>query len=474
MATVTAGGSGYVAPPTIKVAGTGKCSVFPTATATVENGIVKTVTLSGGTCTAAPTLTISAPDVTAKATVADNAATSVTMTEKWFGYIGVPDVLVTATAAVCQTKPTATATVSNGIVTGITLSGGFCVGRPTLTIDDPTIPAKATILTTGAGATMEIQSVRIDEKGAGYATTPAVTIVSTSCAVLPRPVVTMNGDKIASIQLVGAYKCTTVPTITIEAPNKIWVSATTQAHTLPTNVYHVNRVKAVATFTKDALGTVTANITKKWSGYTYPPKITSTGWNCPNGLTATTRIVKGTLESIALSGICTTLPTFTIPAPTSKAVATLNTDLTIKTLTSGSGYIAKPKVTVSGGTCTVTPTVQDITLTEWRVTAITMQWTCTKAPTLVIEDPEVPATATTTKVSTDNYTVNITNPGAGYVSSPRVVATGTCKLLPHARATVENGKVTTISLTGAEWCTGAITLTIDGPSQISVPEDVSS
>lgn len=102
----------------------------------------------------------------------------------------------------CSAKPTATATVANGVVTGITLSGGFCIGKPTLTIDEPTIPAKATILTAGSGATMEIQSVRIDEKGAGYVTTPAVTITSTSCAVLPRPVVTMNGDKIESIQLV--------------------------------------------------------------------------------------------------------------------------------------------------------------------------------------------------------------------------------------------------------------------------------
>lgn len=72
----------------------------------------------------------------------------------------------------------------------------------------------------------------------------------------------MNGDKIDTIQLVGAYKCTTVPTITIDEPDMIGVPEATPISTTPTNVYSANRVKAVATFTKDALGNVTAQITK--------------------------------------------------------------------------------------------------------------------------------------------------------------------------------------------------------------------
>ena len=75
-------------------------------------------------------------------------------------------------------------------------------------------------------------------------------------------------------------------------------------------------------------------------------------------------MIKGTLESITLLGTCTTLPTFSIEAPRSRATATLNTDLSLKTFSGGSGYIAKPKITFSGGTCTTAPSVQDVTLTE--------------------------------------------------------------------------------------------------------------
>lgn len=66
------------------------------------------------------------------------------------------------------------------------------------------------------------------------------------------------------------------------------------------------------------------------------------------------------------------------------------------------------------------------------------------------------------------------NPGAGYTSAPRVLVGGTCKLLPHAVATLENGTVKSIALTGAEGCTGALTVTIDAPNYMVVPADVSS
>lgn len=99
-----------------------------------------------------------------------------------------------------------------------------------------------------------------------------------------------------------------------------------------------------------------------------------------------------------------------MPAPTSKATATLNKDLSLKTLTSGSGYIAKPNITITGGVCPAkSPNVTEVTIVEGRIVDIKIEGECTKAPTIVIEDPEVPATATTTKISTDNYTVNITN-----------------------------------------------------------------
>lgn len=67
--------------PPIKVTGTGKCSVFPTATAQVEYGIIQSISLTGGTCTQAPTITIPAPNTLAQAVVNENAARTVTITD---------------------------------------------------------------------------------------------------------------------------------------------------------------------------------------------------------------------------------------------------------------------------------------------------------------------------------------------------------------------------------------------------------
>lgn len=63
-------------------------------------------------------------------------------------------------------------------------------------------------------------TVTVTENGAGYITKPLITVTSTTCAVIPRAVVTMNGDKIGTIVLEGGV-CATAPTITIEKPDRI-------------------------------------------------------------------------------------------------------------------------------------------------------------------------------------------------------------------------------------------------------------
>lgn len=229
------------------VSGTGTCTQFPTATSTIKNGILKSITLTGGVCSKAPTLSISAPQVTATAVVNENAARTASITNSGFGYLGAPEVKVTATAAACTTRPTATTTIMNSKVTAVTLSqNAFCTGKPTLTIDPPMIPATATV-------TKKDDShftVNVTENGAGYAAKPLITVTGTTCAVIPRAVVTMDADKIGGITLEGAVKCPTAPTIAIEKPDRIGVLTTIENTEVAGTVYSVNPVTATATMTR--------------------------------------------------------------------------------------------------------------------------------------------------------------------------------------------------------------------------------
>jgi hypothetical protein len=97
----------------------------------------------------------------------------------------------------------------------------------------------------------------------------------------------MNGDKIASIELKGGYKCTAIPKLTIEAPNKINVVSPLTSVTPYGNIHFANRIPGTATFTKF----VVTNL--KGSGYMFAPKITNTGGTCaPHGIKATSVIEK--------------------------------------------------------------------------------------------------------------------------------------------------------------------------------------
>lgn len=139
---------------------------------------------------------------------------------------------------------------------------------------------------------------------------------------------------------------------------------------------------------------------------------------------------------------------------------------------SGSGYVAPPTITISGGTCTGTAPSATTSLTEGRVTGVTVLGNCKTIPTVTFEEPIIPATATTTKTGEDTFQVNYTKRGAGYVVPPRIAVSGTCKLLPYAKSTIEEGRIKDIIFIGARGCSTALTLVIDPPNQIGVPLNV--
>lgn len=251
----------------------------------------------------------------------------------------------------------------------------------------------------------------------------------------------------------GTTDCPTPPTITIAPP------------TLPGGVQAIATVKITgikATITNGGTGKIIPTIVKPGAGYAFPPNITATGGVCPGGLKVRTKIIDGMLtDPITFDGVCTTLPTFVIPAPQVQATATMVLDAnkkptSINVTNPGGGYIFTPNITIAAGKCTgtITPVVEMINGYIKKIDlTVSNDAVCSAVPTLTLEKPSDPATATAAKTfpdtnnpGIDKFIVELTKPGIGYKIAPRVTVTGACKVYPHPVVTLEGTKVKTIEL----------------------------
>lgn len=149
-ATITAGGSGYGTAPAVTVAGGGGSGAAVTATvsAGVVTGLV--VTSGGSGYTSLPTITIASPGTQATGTASVSlagAVSGITLGSAGSGYVTAPTVTITDTGGT-GTGAVATATVSGGQVTAITLTAGGTgyspSSPPTVTISPPGTQATAT------------------------------------------------------------------------------------------------------------------------------------------------------------------------------------------------------------------------------------------------------------------------------------------------------------------------------------------
>lgn len=135
---VTNGGTGYTAAPSVSFTGGGSepNKVLPTATAVLTNGVALAVGTGGTGYTAAPTLTIAPPpaggvQATATATVSGGIITGVTVTNPGSGYLTAPSVTVTPTSGGTGGVINATLTGRVGSVT-ITNAGANLTAAPTI------------------------------------------------------------------------------------------------------------------------------------------------------------------------------------------------------------------------------------------------------------------------------------------------------------------------------------------------------
>ncbi len=176
---VTAGGSGYTSAPSVVITG---CSVTPTAVATVTGGVVTGVTITNGgaNCTA-PSIAFSGggggSGATATTTTGQTTGglLAIAVTADGSGYTSAPAVAI----AGCTVAPTALATISGGVVTGVTITnaGSGCSATPTISFSGGGGGSGAAATSAGGERVVYVNVTA----GGSYTTLPTVSFSGGNC-----------------------------------------------------------------------------------------------------------------------------------------------------------------------------------------------------------------------------------------------------------------------------------------------------
>ncbi len=226
--TLTAGGAGYPAPPTVTIAPpTAPGGIQATATAILSPsaGPVSstTITASGANYSSAPTVTFAPPTTvggvtaTGTANIAGGVVTSITLTNAGSGYVTAP--AVTLAGGGFTTPATASAAVAapNGVVTGLTITNpgsGYNTTTPSVSIAPPP-SASATAVINGSGV---VTAINVDNGGIGYPASPAPTVTLSapnSAAASATATINAAGQVTALTVTNPGFGYTSVPTVTI-------------------------------------------------------------------------------------------------------------------------------------------------------------------------------------------------------------------------------------------------------------------
>ena len=149
--------------------------------------------------TTAPTVSFISADGNGSGAVATaylNGVTAITVTTAGVGYNNAPTVIIDPPPTI--TPVAATATVSGGVITGISGTGGIYTAgtTPTVVITDATgTGATATATLTGTGVT----AITVTNGGTGYSATPTVTVLDVTNATA---VASVSGGTVVAITMV--------------------------------------------------------------------------------------------------------------------------------------------------------------------------------------------------------------------------------------------------------------------------------
>lgn len=219
--TLTNAGSGYVEPPTVTITGNGSGA---TATATVNtSSVVGFDILTDGSGYKIPPLV---------AIYTENLIDKITVTNGGSGYTSAPTVVIADGSGGEGTGAVATASVSNGVVTGVTVvktgynytspqisftgGNGSGAAATATTKDAIDVGGDAAEASTSIG-TSSVTSINVYEAGSGYTSPPVITIADPESVGGETATATSNINKssISSIKITSAGRGYTNPTIVI-------------------------------------------------------------------------------------------------------------------------------------------------------------------------------------------------------------------------------------------------------------------
>jgi len=377
----------------------------------------------------------------------------------------------------------ATATLTNGVVTGLQVDGSGGSGYTSPPVVTITAPANndmkvATATAAANSTTRVVSSITLADGGFGYPTAPLVTLSAPTPAVTATATAVMSAGTVASLTRTSdgsAYL--TAPTITISPPAASSnATATALLSGKSVGVIEVNngggyyssapsvgiaappaRVRATAT-----LGGTAANwtITKALSGtgYATVPAVTISGGTGGNATaTATLGLTADSFSITPGTTSYSVAPTVTITGgggtgATATAILTGGSVTGITITNSGSGYTTAPSLGFTGGTTTggdVAPTAVG-NASQFTVSTVVKgaNGTYSVIPnTVVIDAPPAAVQATATALIANGlvtgFTVN--NGGTGYTSPPTVNLSGGAFVSPVTAtftATLSGDKVT--------------------------------
>jgi len=403
----------------------------------------------------------------ATATIADGAVTGLTVVGSGgFGYVTPPTVTITPPAGNDMILATATAGINsaNRTVTSLTLGGeGFGYNTPpTVTLSAPTASVSASY-TASLSSNGTVSSFTPVNVGLGYRTAPTVTISAPPSSSNATANATMNGKSLHSISVTsGGGFYLERPTVTIDPP----AARTTANATISGNAGNW-------TITKGVNG----------SGYSSVPAVTISGGNGTGGnATATLGLTADSFTINSGDKIYTTAPNVVITGGNATggnatvgatANATLSssglvTGITISNM--GEGYSTRPDLIFQGGNSTsgtVTPTAVG-NANQFAVSTLSKtangNYTGT-LPTVTIAAPPAPIQATATAVLTNGTvsSINLTNNGTGYLSTPNVSMTGTSNAT--AEAIMSGKSLSGVTVThGGGFYLATPTVTISAPA----------
>lgn len=249
---LSSGGTGYTSAPTVVFTGGGGAGASATATINTSTGQVTGLTIvsSGAGYTSAPVISFAgggANPTTAASGVAVLVAPINTTTltigagisNGGAGYAAAPAVsFSTQTGA---TAPTATASITNGVVTSITITaaGSGYTSAPSVTIDAPgTGAGSAAAAASVALAPSALTSVNVTSGGAGYTIAPTVTFSAVGTGSGATATANLTGSAVTTvttapgIMVSGGANYTAAPTVTFSGGGTNPTTAATASNIL--------------------------------------------------------------------------------------------------------------------------------------------------------------------------------------------------------------------------------------------------